>query len=49
MCFIDLLLGATAQKKPAIHQALMMLVTSKNILFLGHNPLLTTGTNDPTL
>ena len=26
-----------------------MLATSKNVLFLGHNHLLTTGTDDPTL
>ena len=26
-----------------------MLATSKNVLFLGHNNLLTTGTDDPSL
>ena len=26
-----------------------MLATSKNVLFPGHNHLLTTGTDDPTL
>ena len=26
-----------------------MLSTSKNVLFLGHNHLLTTGTDDPSL
>ena len=26
-----------------------MLATSKNVLFLGHNHLLTTGTDDPSL
>ena len=26
-----------------------MLATSKNVLFLGHNYLLTTGTDDPSL
>ena len=32
-----------------VHQVTTMLATSKNVLFLGHNHLLTTGTNDPTL
>ena len=32
-----------------IHQVTTMLATSKNILFPGHNHLLTTGANDPTL
>ena len=26
-----------------------MLATSKNVLFLGHNHMLTTGTDDPSL
>ena len=36
-------------KKAAIHQVTTMLVTSKNVLFPGHNHLLTTGTDDPSL
>ena len=36
-------------KKATIHQVNTMLATSKNVLFPGHNKLLTTGTDDPTL
>ena len=36
-------------KKAIIHQVTIMLATSKNVLFPGHNHLLTTGANDPTL
>ena len=36
-------------KKPSIHQVTTMLSTSKNVLFPGHNHLLTTGTDDPSL
>ena len=39
----------TAQKKATIHQVTSMLATSKNVLFPGHNHLLTTGTDDPSL
>ena len=39
----------TLQKKPAIHQVTTMLATSKNVPFQGHNHLLTTGIDDPTL
>ena len=39
----------TAQKSHCIHQITTMLATSKNVLFLGHNHLLATGTVDPTL
>ena len=35
----------TAQKA-IIHQVTTMLVTSKNVLFPGHNHLLTTGADD---
>ena len=35
--------------KTTIHQVTTMLATSKNVLFPGHNHLLTTGTDDPTL
>ena len=31
------------------HQATTMLAISKNVLFPGHNHLLTTGTDDPSL
>ena len=36
-------------EKATIHQVTTMLATSKNVLFPGHNHLLTTGTDDPTL
>ena len=36
-------------KKATINQVTTMLATSKNVLFPGHNHLLTTGANDPTL
>ena len=36
-------------KKATIHQLTTMLATSKNVLFPGHNHLLTTGADDPTL
>ena len=36
----------TAPKKATIHQVTTMLATSKNVLFPGHNHLLTTGTDD---
>ena len=39
----------TLCKKPIIHQVTDMLTTSKNVLFPGHNHLLTTGTDYPTL
>ena len=34
-------------QKATIHQVTTMLATSKNVLFPGHNHLLTTGTDDP--
>ena len=37
------------RKKATIHQITTMLATSKIVLFLGHNHLLTTGTDDPSL
>ena len=37
------------RKKATIHHVTTMLTTSKNVLFLGHTYLLTTGTDDPTL
>ena len=36
-------------KKATIHQVTTMLATSKNVLFLAHNHLLTTGTDNPML
>ena len=36
-------------KKTTIHQVTTMLATSKNVLYAGHNHLLTTGTDDPSL
>ena len=36
----------TLRKKATIHQVTTMLATSKNVLFPGHNHLLTTGTDD---
>ena len=36
-------------KKATIHQVTTMLTTSKNVIFPGHNHLLTTGIDDPTL
>ena len=38
----------TAQKA-TIHQVTTMLATSKNVLFLGHNHLLITSADDPSL
>ena len=39
----------TAQKNAAVHQQTTMLATFENDLFPGHNHLLTTGADDPTL
>ena len=39
----------TQCKKATIHQVTTMVATSKNVLFPGHNRLLTTGADDPTL
>ena len=36
-------------KKATIHQVTTMLATSKNVLFPGHNHLLTTSADDPSL
>ena len=38
-----------AKKNPTMHQVTTMLATSKNVLFPGHNQLLTTGADDPSL
>ena len=37
------------RKKATIHQLTTRLATSKIVLFPGHNHLLTTGADDPTL
>ena len=42
-------LHLTVVKKVTIHQVTTMLVTSKNVLFPGHNHLLRIDTDDPTL
>ena len=39
----------TLRKKDTIHQVTTMLTTSEKVLYLGHNHLLTTGTDDPSL
>ena len=39
----------TLRKKATIHQVTTMLAMFKNVLFPGHNHLLTTGTDDPSL
>ena len=39
----------TLGKKATIHQLTTMLSTSKNVLCPGHNHLLTTGADDPSL
>ena len=37
------------RKNTTIHKVTTMLATSKNVLFPGHNHVLTTGTDDPSL
>ena len=39
----------TLRKKVTINQVITMLATSKNVLFPGHNHLLTTGADDPSV
>ena len=39
----------TLRKEATIHQVITMLAASKKVLFPGHNHLLTTGTDDPSL
>ena len=43
------ILNHTLTKQATIHQVATMLTTSKNVLFPGHNHLLTTSTDDPLL
>ena len=38
--------GVTVGKEATIHQLTTMLSTSKNVLFIGHNRLLTTSADD---
>ena len=44
---MDMLHCRALRKKATIHQVTTMLATSKNVLFPGHNHLLTTGADDP--
>ena len=46
ICFLLLI---TQRKKATIHQLTTMLFTSKNVIFPGHNHLLTPGADDPLL
>ena len=50
LCFhcFAVICWATLRKKATIHQVTTMLATSKNVLFPGHNHLLTIGTDDPS-
>ena len=41
-------LSFSPANKATMHQVTTMLATSKNVLFPGHNHLLTTGTGDPS-
>ena len=43
------MLHLTLRKKATIHQVTTMLANSKNVLFPGHNHLLTTSSDDPLL
>ena len=47
--WLDQLHTITLRVKATIHQVTTMLVTYRNVLFPGHNHLLTTGTDDPSL
>ena len=50
MTIVELIyVGGHWEKNPTIHQVTTMLSTPKNVLFPGHNHLLTNGTDDPTL
>ena len=40
---------STLRNNATIHQVTTMLTTSNNVIFPGHNHLLTTGTDDPSL
>ena len=42
-------MNLTLRKQATSHQVTTMLATSENALFPGHNHLLTTGADDPTL
>ena len=46
---IHLNLPEHAVQKNTIHQEITMLATSKNVLFPGHNHLLTNSADDPSL
>ena len=47
--YLIALFAVSLGKKATIHQVTAMLATSKNVLFPGHIPLLTTGADDLTL
>ena len=50
MCYdVTIVLTLTQHKKATIRQQTTMLSTSKNVLFPGHNHLLTTIADDPSL
>ena len=48
-CYFKVVKRDSTAQKATIHQVITMLATSKNVLFPGHNHLLTTGADDPTL
>ena len=41
--------GINTAQRDTIHQVTAIVATSKNVLFRGHNHLLTTNTDDPTI
>ena len=47
--YFVLVISLTLCKKATFHLVMTMLATSKYVLFPGHNHLLTTGTDDPSL
>ena len=46
---VSLMIDKTVQKKVTMHQVTTMPATAKNVRFPGHNHLLTTSTDNPTL
>ena len=48
MIYHIVILEPTLGKKATIYHLTTMLSTSKNVLFPGHNHLLTTGADDPS-
>ena len=47
--YLEASLYKSQGKQVTIHHITTMLATSKNVVFPGHNHLLTTGTDDPIL